>query len=168
MLSRALGKSIKAKNTLVNSSIFFAGVASVIFLVHLIFTEMNFYVFIQSDVLMWIGSLLIILGLIFSSIASLSLKNSWRIGVNQQEDTELITGGIFKYSRNPYFLSYDVVLTGMVFCMPSPVLLLPVLISIILFHQMILREEKYLSSKHGDKYEQYRKEVRRYIGFGLK
>jgi protein-S-isoprenylcysteine O-methyltransferase Ste14 len=117
---------------------------------------------------MWIGSFLIILGLIFSSIASLSLKKSWRIGVNEQENTELITGGIFKYSRNPYFLSYDAVLAGMLFCMPSPILMLPVLITIILFHQMILKEEKYLESKHGDKYEQYKKEARRYIGFGLK
>jgi protein-S-isoprenylcysteine O-methyltransferase Ste14 len=109
------------------------------------------------------GSVFITLGLIASTVASLTLKKSWRIGVEQNEKTELITAGIYKFSRNSYFLSYDLVLVGMVFGLWSPFLILPVLITIMLFHPMMLKEEKYLENKHQGNYIRYKREVRRYF-----
>ena len=164
-LSKTIGKNIKAKNLLLNTSLILAGISSIIFLIHLIFPSIGIYLFIiyYSDLLSIIGTILITAGLIISSVASLSLGKSWRIGVNENKKTKLITNGIYKISRNPYFLSYDFVLIGMVFYLISPVLIIPVLITIILFHLMILKEEKYLESKHQDSYRKYKKEVRRYI-----
>ncbi len=83
--------------------------------------------------------------------------------MDENEKTELITGGIYKFSRNPYFLSYDLVLIGMVFCLLSPFLILSVLITIVLFHMMILKEESYLENKHQEQYRKYKKEVGRYL-----
>ena len=136
-----------------------------IFLAYLTVPSISDYLMIlfPSNWLTIIGSVLITLGLITSTIASLTLKKSWRVGVDENEKTELIINGIFKISRNPYFLSYDLILIGMVFCLLSPLLILPVLITIVLFHLMTLKEENYLEKQHQDNYRQYKKEVRRYI-----
>ena len=165
LLSKQLGKSVKAKNLLVNSSVFFAGLSSVIFLICLLFPKAEKYLFIIgfSPVLEIIGVFLISLGLILNIVSSLSMKKSWRIGVKENEKTELIKTGLYKISRNPYFLSYDFVLIGMVFSLLSPILFLTVIITITLFHFMILKEEEYLENLHGDNYIEYKKRVRRYI-----
>lgn len=164
-LSKSLGKNIKARNALLNFSIFFAALSSVIFLGYLFLPQSGAYLFIlfESEVLTISGTVLIISGLAASSFASLNLKRSWRIGVSEDEKTELITGGFYSISRNPYFLSYDVVLIGMILCVFSPVLMLPVLATIVLFHLMILKEEKYLEKQHGESYREYKLRVRRYI-----
>jgi protein-S-isoprenylcysteine O-methyltransferase Ste14 len=164
-LSKSLGKNIKAKNPLLNGSIILAGLSSVIFLAYLTVPSISEYLIILylSNLLTIIGSILITLGLIASTIASLTLRKSWRIGVDENEKTELITNGIYQFSRNPYFLSYDLVLIGMVFCLISPFLILSVLVTIGLFHLLILKEEKYLENKHQEDYRKYKKEVRRYL-----
>ncbi len=165
ILSKSLGKNIKAKSPLLNFSIIMVGLSSVIFLANLISPSISKYllIFFSSEFLTTVGSVLITLGLITSTIASLTLKRSWRIGVDENEKTELITNGIYRFSRNPYFLSYDFVLIGMIFCLLSPFLILPSLITIGLFHLMILKEEQYLENKHQEKYRRYKKEVRRYF-----
>ena len=164
-LSRSIGKNIKAKNTLLNMSIILASLSSVIFLGYLSAPPISEYLLIlfSSNLLTIIGSVLITLGLIMSTVASITLKKSWRIGIDENEKTELITDGIYKISRNPYFLSYDLVLIGMIFCLLSPFLILAVLITIVLFHLMILKEENYLEKQHQDNYRPYKKEGRRYI-----
>lgn len=164
-LSKSLGKNIKAKSPLLNISIVLAGLSSLLFLSYLIVPSIGQHLVIlfSASFLATIGSVLIALGLITSTVASLTLKKSWRIGVNENEKTELITNGIYKFSRNPYFLSYDFVLIGMVFCLGSPFLILPVLITIMLFHLMILKEENYLENKHQENYLRYKSEVRRYF-----
>jgi protein-S-isoprenylcysteine O-methyltransferase Ste14 len=164
-LSKSIGKNIKANNSIVNISIISAGITSVIFLIYLSIPQISEYLIIiySSNLLTIIGSILITIGLLTSSIASLTLKKSWRIGVDDNEKTELIAEGIYKISRNPYFLSYDFVLMGMIFCLLSPFLIIPALITIALFHLMILKEEVYLENQHHDNYRKYKKEVRRYI-----
>jgi protein-S-isoprenylcysteine O-methyltransferase Ste14 len=164
-LSKLLGKKIKAQNPLLNFSIVMAGFSSVIFLAYLTVPQTGKFLIIlfSSDLLTKAGSIIISLGLITSTIASLTLKKSWRIGIDENEKTELISNGLYKYSRNPYFLSYDLVLIGMVFCLLSPLIILPVLITIVLFHLMILKEEVYLENKHQENYKKYKRKVRRYL-----
>ena len=164
-LSKSIGKNIKAKNTLLNISILFAGISSILFLISLMFPIVKAYLFVLffSDFLSVIGSILISLGLITSSIASLSLGKSWRIGIDENEKIDLITTGIYRFSRNPYFLSFNLVLIGIVLCLLSPIIILTVSVTIILFHLMILKEEKYLEKQHQEEYQKYKNEVRRYI-----
>jgi protein-S-isoprenylcysteine O-methyltransferase Ste14 len=54
------------------------------------------------------GLSLLLLGLnLLFAIASLrDLGKSWRVGVIEEQETELIEEGIYRYSRNPYFMSY--------------------------------------------------------------
>jgi protein-S-isoprenylcysteine O-methyltransferase Ste14 len=165
LLSKSLGKNIKSNSGLVNTSVFFAGITAILFIAYLSMPQIGEHlnIFYSSNILTIIGSILITAGLGVCCIASLALKKSWRIGVDEKEKTDLITDGIYRISRNPYFASYDLVLLGMVLCLLSPFLIIPVLITMVLFHLMILKEEAYLEIQHQDKYIKYKKEVRRYI-----
>jgi hypothetical protein len=118
-LSKALGKNIKANSSLLNMSILLVGISTVIFLAfltapaYLIASEISEYFLILSSsiLLKIIGSVLITLGSTTSIIASLT---SWPIGVDENEIAKLITDGINKISKYPYFLSCDLVLVGII------------------------------------------------------
>ncbi|HEX7869361.1 MAG TPA: isoprenylcysteine carboxylmethyltransferase family protein, partial [Chryseobacterium sp.] len=55
----------------------------------------------ENIIFKYIGIALLILSLIWILIAQFQMKNSWRIGIDEEIKTELITTGLFKYSRNP-------------------------------------------------------------------
>ena len=43
----------------------------------------------------------------------LCMKDSWRAGIPDKDKTELVTTGIYRYSRNPAFLGFDLMYIGM-------------------------------------------------------
>ena len=165
LLRKKIGTSIKARDRVLNISILCAGLSSVLFILQKSYTPAEKYFLILWDSPMFeiAGTLLILIGLITSSAASLGLGNSWRVGVNENEKTSLVVKGIYGISRNPYFLSYDLVLSGLMLSSLSVIITLTSLSTMFLFHLLILKEEKYLEGKHGDTYKKYKEQVRRYL-----
>ena len=51
-------------------------------------------------------------------ISVLCMKDSWRAGIPDQDKTELVTDGIYAFSRNPAFLGFDLQYIGvlLMFC----------------------------------------------------
>ena len=100
-------------------------------------------------------------------IAAASLKDlgdSWRVGVIEEQETELIETGVYRFSRNPYFLAYLLMFAAYTTLLQSILLLTLSVIGFGLVHTMILREERYLVNKHAADYERYRHRVPRYLG----
>jgi protein-S-isoprenylcysteine O-methyltransferase Ste14 len=91
------------------------------------------------------------------------MRDSWRIGIIEGEKTELVTDGIFSISRNPYFLSGIIQFIAYIFLIKNLVVIIFCLLSILLIHKMVIKEETFLESLHGDKYLKYKKEVARYF-----
>ena len=50
------------------------------------------------------------------------LGDNWRIGINRKEKTALITNGPYKFVRHPIYLFQIMILIGMVFLLPTPLL----------------------------------------------
>ncbi|MBS1270675.1 MAG: hypothetical protein MAG794_01637 [Gammaproteobacteria bacterium] len=76
----------------------------------------------------------------------------------------IVTGGPYRYSRNPIYLAMIVLLVGIGFWADSlwfPVL--AVLALILLSWGVISREEAYLERKFGSEYASYRSRVRRWL-----
>ena len=76
----------------------------------------------------------------------------------------IITGGPFRFSRNPSYLSLTLLYLGLAVLLDSiwiAVLAIPVLI--ILRVGVIAREERYLERKFGPEYLDYKRKVRRWI-----
>lgn len=111
------------------------------------------------------GLSLALLGLnLIVAIASLrDLGKSWRVGVIEEQQTTLIEEGIYRYSRNPYFVSYLLLFAAYTLLLKSMLLLVLSLIGFALVHAMIRREEAYLDRVHGQTYLRYKQRVPRYL-----
>ena len=113
-------------------------------------------------------SLVVAILLMFASlcIAAISLRDlgdSWRVGVIEEQKTKLIDRGIYRFSRNPYFLSYLLMITSYALLLQNAVHLGLSLVGCGLIHAMVKREEKYLLGKHNEAYIEYQGRVPRYF-----
>ena len=111
----------------------------------------------------YIGIIFCYIGLIIFLLALISFGKSWRIGIDEKNSNELVTNGIFKYSRNPIFLFMDLYFIGIMLIYPNIVFILLALGTIVGIHLQILREEEFLIKKFGEKYIEYKNKTRRYI-----
>ncbi len=110
-----------------------------------------------------IGLALLGFSIILVWIVSAQMKNSWRVGMHEDQKTELIQDGLYAYVRNPYFLSYYILFFGLFLVRPSLVILLLVGVTVFTFHKMILKEETYLLATHGSAYRGYKAKTGRYL-----
>ncbi len=109
------------------------------------------------------GVSLMIISWIWVLIAQYNMKNSWRIGIDKNTPTELITAGLFKYSRNPVFLGMMVSLAGLLLSLPNFITLMFLLTGTILMQIQIRLEEEFLFKQHGSVYSDYKNRVGRFI-----
>ncbi len=59
-----------------------------------------------------IGIYLAFTGDIIFGMAVIAMGDSWRAGVAEKEKRDMVTEGIYRYSRNPAFLGFDLVYLG--------------------------------------------------------
>ena len=112
-----------------------------------------------------ISLMVLALNILLSALALLHLKDSWRVGVVENQKTELITTGIYRQTRNPYFVSYLLMFAAYTILLQNAFLFVLSIAGFMLIHKMIVKEEKYLLSLHGDLYLNYSNKTARYIFF---
>ena len=113
-----------------------------------------------------IGIYLALLGDIVFIIAVRTMKDSWRAGIARDDERGLVTEGIYRYSRNPAFLAFDLLDLGILLMFFNPILLIFTVFAIVMFHLQLLQEEEFLTGVFGDEYVKYRENTCRYIGYG--
>jgi len=112
-----------------------------------------------------LGVVLGVLGDTVFIISVLTMRDNWRAGVAEDAKTELVTEGIYQYSRNPAFLGFDLVYIGILLMFFNTGLFEITLLVILLLHLQIVNvEEDFLIATFGQEYVEYRKKVRRYFG----
>ena len=76
----------------------------------------------------------------------------------------IVSGGPYRYTRNPIYLSMTLLYTGVAVLTNAlwPMLLLPV-VQIVMRRGVIDREERYLERKFGTEYTDYKARVRRWV-----
>lgn len=109
------------------------------------------------------GIVLLLVSLLWTTLAQGQMGNSWRIGIDVEHRTELVQSGVFKISRNPIYVGMMVTLLGLLFVIPNVVTLITLLLGVILIGIQVRLEEEYLTRMHGEKYLEYRRNVRRWI-----
>jgi len=90
-----------------------------------------------------------------------------RAGTNvfpTQPALALVTDGPFRYTRNPLYVAASGVYLGVALWVDGlvPLLLFP-LVVILLHYAIVLPEERYLETKFGESYRDYRSRVRRWL-----
>lgn len=115
----------------------------------------------------WIDALAIsavVLGIAGTTWAQFAMGASWRIGVRQDERTELIERGPFRWVRNPIFTFMVFATAGMTMFLTN-VFSIAGLIALALAVELQVRfaEEPYLRRTHGESYVAYCRRVGRFI-----
>lgn len=109
------------------------------------------------------GLFVLFISLVWTVIAQGHMKNSWRIGIDTDTNTELVTGGLFAISRNPVFFGMILSLAGLFLATPNALTMLFLVLGYVLIQIQIRLEEEFLNKEHGQKYSDYKQKVRRLI-----
>lgn len=110
-----------------------------------------------------IGLSLMLVALGWVLVAQWNMQKSWRIGIDEDVQTELVRRGLFNISRNPIFLGMRLMLLGLFLVLPNAVMLVILVSGEILIQIQVRLEEEFLRRIHGDNYVTYQKQVRRWI-----
>lgn len=110
------------------------------------------------------GLVLAILGLGGVLAAQSGMGASWRIGVEDTERTDLVTGGVFALVRNPIFTAMVATQVGFALAVPNWLSLLATAALVAAVElQVRLIEEPYLLRVHGSAYRAYAARTGRFI-----
>jgi protein-S-isoprenylcysteine O-methyltransferase Ste14 len=111
----------------------------------------------------YVGLGLLVVALLWTVIAQENMKNSWRIGIDTDIKTELVTSGLFSISRNPIFFGMILSLVGLFLATPNGLTLIFLILGYVLIQIQIRLEEEFLTKEHGQSYLDYKQKVRRLI-----
>lgn len=123
---------------------------------------------VDSTALAWFGAATATIGVLLTLLAQLSMGDSWRIGVDENERTDLVTEGAFALARNPIFTAMVVTAVGLTLMVPNALAVIG-FAALLLALELQVRgvEEPYLLDAHGASYRSYASRVGRFVpGFG--
>jgi protein-S-isoprenylcysteine O-methyltransferase Ste14 len=125
----------------------------------------NWYYVYTEEYIKIIGVCIILISICTLYLSITIMKDNFRVGIDLEENKILITSGIYKYSRNPNFLAFDLLYIGltMIFC--NPINLIFTIILIFMFDEQIKIEEQVLYIQFSDEYKSYCSKVKRYFLF---
>ena len=110
------------------------------------------------------GIVLCALGILATFGAQLAMGDEWRIGVDAEERTGLVTDGPFAIVRNPIYSGMLPFFAGVALLVPNAATVAsPVLLLVALELQTRLVEEPHLVRTHGEEYERYAARVGRFF-----
>jgi len=119
---------------------------------------------LNTNLLLYFGSVLIIVGMIIRFIAIRSLGKFFTVDLAIQDNHRLIMTGLYKYIRHPSysgsllsFLGFSLSLNNW---LSFIIIMLPILVT---FINRIYIEEKLLRKEFGSEYEEYSKRTKRLI-----
>jgi protein-S-isoprenylcysteine O-methyltransferase Ste14 len=111
-----------------------------------------------------VGIVLASFGIVATFVAQVAMGESWRIGVDPSERTELVTSGPFKLVRNPIFAAMLPTALGLALMVPNwPALIGLVGLLLALELQVRVVEEPYLREVHGERYREWAARTGRFV-----
>ena len=140
----------------------------VLFFFYLVFSsslnlpKLGFELF-SNEIVGWFGVTLCILGLILFLSSLISFGKSFRVGLDEDHPSTLVTTGSFAISRNPLYIAFGFVLLGIFLIDSNWILLIYFFAGLWLFNRQVLLEEESLKKIYGEEYMEYFKKVRRYL-----
>ncbi len=143
------------------------GLAFVALVVHAFAPQWELYLlpadFLMTKTTLWIGLVLLHASLVLVLVAQAQMARSWRVGFDEKAKTELVTSGLFRYSRNPVFVGMLLTMFGLFLVLPNALTLLAAALTWTVLQIQVRMEEAYLLNAQGEAYMAYMKRVRRWF-----
>lgn len=111
-----------------------------------------------------LGLLLVAGGLVTGGSAIYTIRSAGSNENPYRPATTIVSGGPFRFTRNPMYVGFTLIYTGISAAANAlpPLLLLPVVLHLV-DRGVIRREERYLEEKFGETYLRYKRRVRRWV-----
>lgn len=111
-----------------------------------------------------IGSVVIAFAFVPAGTAAVAMRRAQTNLDPHQPTTAIVTGGPFRYTRNPIYVSFTLLVMGIAAFVNSLTVLVPLPVVLVIMQRgVIRREEAYLERKFGAEYTQYKARVRRWL-----
>jgi len=110
-----------------------------------------------------VGAALWAAALVLYALALKALGKFWRTDTRSDSPNQLITQGVFTWSRNPIYMSFLLMNLGTFLLLGQLVFALIAIVAITVLYRRIRREEEFLAATYGDAYRDYCSRVGRYM-----
>ncbi|WP_102226228.1 methyltransferase family protein [Acidimangrovimonas sediminis] len=112
----------------------------------------------------WAGAALVALGLLLMAAAVAKMVQRRTTVIPRRDASTLVTGGVFRFSRNPIYLGDALVLAGAALWWDAPLalLLVPAFMALIR-RRFIMGEEAQLAARFGPEYRHWATRTRRWM-----
>jgi protein-S-isoprenylcysteine O-methyltransferase Ste14 len=119
--------------------------------------------YLEKPWAVYTGMVLIHVSFFLIFIAQQQMNRSWRMGIDEKNRTQLVTSGLFKISRNPIFLGIIISVTGIFLILPNMFTFAIMILTYFVIQVQVRLEEAFLEKQHGQKYLQYKRQVKRFL-----
>lgn len=117
-----------------------------------------------SNLIPVVGLVVAIVGIAATYMAQLGMGREWRIGIDRDEITGLVTGGVFSLVRNPIFTAMMFTAAGFAAMVPNVVAVIAVICLVAAIElQVRFVEEPHLRRIHGKAHREYAARVGRFL-----
>lgn len=162
------GKESNAHNYVGNVYKFLVFMLLMVFVIHFLNIELyNYFLvpihYLELSSVFFIGFFLLHFALFWIFIAQKQMGNSWRIGIDEKNKSELVTHGLFSISRNPVFLGMMLSLFSIFMVLPNILTFFIAFTGYIVIQIQIRLEKEFLLKEFGQKYIDYKNNTRRLI-----
>ena len=104
-------------------------------------------------------------GLSLCLYAQIKMGSSWRVGIDEQNRTELVSTGLYHFIRNPTYLGLFILNAGLWLIWSSADVFVFGLMFWFFLEVQVRCEEEHLERELGDEYRAYRSRTKRYLPF---
>jgi protein-S-isoprenylcysteine O-methyltransferase Ste14 len=119
--------------------------------------------YLENSTFQTVGLVILFVTLAWIAVAQYQMSDSWRIGIDEKNQTALVTKGVFSVSRNPIFLGMLATLLGLFLVMPNAVTFMVVITGFIVVQIQVRLEEVFLLKAHGEAYKTYCTQTKRWL-----
>jgi protein-S-isoprenylcysteine O-methyltransferase Ste14 len=113
--------------------------------------------------LSWLAVLVAVAAFLATLVCWKRMGKSWRMGIDPAEKTRLIVTGPYAYVRHPIYAFQCVLVVASFIAVPTWLMLAVAVLVVAFLQWEARREERYLTSVHGDDYATYLSRVGRFV-----
>jgi protein-S-isoprenylcysteine O-methyltransferase Ste14 len=111
----------------------------------------------------WMLSGVVVLCVALTTVCWKRMGKSWRMGIDPNEKTQLVVTGPYEYVRHPIYALSLTMMVATMLALPSPVMIGCGVVHVVLLVWEAKREERHLTTLHGDTYLRYCSRTGRFV-----